>query len=89
MADKQSDSIVENLSVALKQLKKSFEPLTDAMAGLSQAITPYMQAMAPYIKYFVRYQKFIESVHPTGWLPYHTVSIDFVEECGDRCGLAR
>ena len=87
MTDSQSDSIVGNLAVALQLLKKSLEPLTEAMAGLSQAIAPYMQAMAPYIKYFVRYHKFIESVRPTGWLPYHTVSIDFVEECGDDVAL--
>ena len=87
MTDSRSDSIVENLAVALQLLKKSLEPLTEAMAGLSQAIAPYMQAMAPYIKHFVRYHKFIESVRPTGWLPYHTVSIDFVEVCGDDVAL--
>ena len=51
------------------------------MARISEAITPYVEAMAPYIRQFVRYKRFIDSVHATGWLPYHAVSIDYVEEC--------
>ena len=57
------------------------------MSRVSQAITPFLEAIAPYIKHFVRYNKFIDSVRPTGWLPYHTVSIDYVEECRDDVSL--
>ena len=45
------------------------------------------QAIAPYIDQFVRYHKFINAVRATGWLPYHTLSIDYVEECGDDVAL--
>ena len=40
-----------------------------------------VQAVAPYIESFFRYNRFIDSVRATGWLPYHTVSIVQVEEC--------
>ncbi len=43
--------------------------------------------MAPHVEQFARYNKFVDSVHASGWLPYHTVSIDYVEECGDDVSL--
>ena len=83
MTDSQADSMVKNLAVAARQLAKSLEPFIEAMALISQVIAPYLKAMTPYIEQLVRYHKFIDSVRVTGWLPYHTVSIDYVEECGD------
>ena len=76
MTYSQADSIGKNLDVVLRQLAKPLEPLIEAMSRISQA-------MAPYIEQLVKYHKFIDSVSATGWLPYHTVSIDYVEECGD------
>ena len=65
-----------------------------AMARISQTITPYLEAIAPYVEaiapyleHFARFDKFIDAVHATGWLPYHTVAIDCVEECGDDVAL--
>ena len=80
MTDSQSDSIIKNLDVALRQFAKALEPFIEVMARISQA-------MAPYIERLAKYHKFIDSVSATGWLPYHTVSIDYVEECGDDVPL--
>lgn len=76
-----------NLGAALQRLVEPLQPFIQSMSRVSQAITPFLEAIAPYIKHFVRYNKFIDSVRPTGWLPYHTVSIDYVEECRDDVSL--
>ena len=87
MTDSQADSIVKHLAVALQPLAKSLGPFIEAMARLSQAIAPYVKAMAPHIEQLVKYHQFIDSVRATGWLPYHTLSMDYVEECGDDVAL--
>ena len=74
MIDKKFAPIAQNLVTALQQQMGPLQPFIQAMAQISQAI-------APYIKGFVRYEKFIDSVRATGWLPYHTLSIDYVEKC--------
>ena len=97
MTDKQIIQSLLNLSAALNRMLEPLQPfiqvmerISQAMERVSQAMTPFLEAVAPYIKYieyYARYRKFIDSVHPTGWLPYHTVSMDFVEECGDDVSL--
>lgn len=77
--------VVQKLSEALQQMVvalRPFRPFVQELARISQALAPYVQAIAPYIESFARYNKFVDSVDATGWLPYHTVSIDYVEECG-------
>ena len=81
MTDHQPVQIVQTLVTTLHQLGKSLQPLIRISTRISEAITPYVESLAPYIEQFARYNRFINSVHATGWLPYHTVSIDFVEEC--------
>ena len=87
MIDKKFAPIAQNLVTALQQLMGSIQPFIQAMAQISKAIAPYVEAMAPYIKEFVRYEKFIDSVRATGWLPYHTLSIDYVEKCAEDTAL--
>ncbi len=82
MTDNQTIQSLPELIAVLSRKLEPFQPFLQSMERISQAITPFLEEMAPYIEYFARYSKFIESVRPTGWLPYHTVSIDCVEECG-------
>lgn len=82
--------VFQKLSEALQQFEaalRPFRPFVQELARISQAIAPYVQAIAPYIESFARYNKFVDSVGSTGWLPYHTVSIDYVEECGNDMPL--
>ena len=82
MTDKQIIQSLLDLSAALNRMLEPLQPFIQSMARVSQAIAPFLEAVAPYIEGYARYLKFIASVRPTGWLPYHTVSIDYVEECG-------
>ena len=83
MADNQALQGVANLATALQRLTEPFQPIIQSMARVSQAIVPNLEAIAPHIEHVFRYTKFINAVRPTGWLPYHTVPMDYVEECGD------
>ena len=87
MTNNQAIQSLLKLGAALNRMLEPLQPFIQSMARVSQAITPFLEAVAPYIQPFVRYSKFIDSVRPTGWLPYHTVSIDYVEECGDDVDL--
>ena len=80
MIDKKFAPIAQNLVTALQRQMGPLQPFIQAMAHISQAI-------APYIKGLVRYEKFIDSVRATGWLPYDTLSIDYVEECAEDTAL--
>ena len=59
------------------RLNKSAAPIVQK---LSEALQQLAQAIAPHVELVVRYSKFIDSVSATGWLPYHSVPIQFVEE---------
>ena len=87
MTDNQAIQSVLKLGAALQRLVEPLQPFIQSLQRVSQAIAPFLEAIAPYIEHLVRYNKFIDSVRPTGWLPYHTVSLDYVEECRDDVSL--
>lgn len=87
MTDKRLFRNLQKLASALNELVEPFQPLMQVLQRFSQAISPFVDAIAPYIEHFERYNKFISAVQLTGWLPYHTVSIDIVEECGADVAL--
>ena len=87
MTDNQPIQGLLTLARAVNRMLEPLQPFIQTMARVSEAITPFLEAVAPYIEHFVRYNKFIDAVRPTGWLPYHTVSIDYVEECGGDISL--
>ncbi len=87
MVDSQPIQGVVSLATALQRLTEPFQPFIQSMERVSQAVAPFLEAIAPHIEHFVRYNKFIDAVRPTGWLPYHTVPMDYVEECGDDVSL--
>ena len=89
MIDNNAIQSVQKLGAALQRLVEPLQPFIQSLQRVSQAIAPVLEAIAPHIEYFVRYSKFIDSVRPTGWLPYHTVSLDYVEECGDDVSLLK
>ena len=67
--------VVQNLPAALQQLEAVLRPFVQSLTRLSQAIVTHIAPIAKYLN-------FIDSVDATGWLPYHTVSIAYVEKCG-------
>lgn len=81
--NKSAAPIVQKLSEALQQLEAAFRPFAQELVLISQAIAP----LAPHVELFVRYHKFIDSVSATGWLPYHSVPIQYVEECDGNTPL--
>ncbi len=83
MADNQTIQSLVGIGTALNQMLEPFQPLIQSMTRVSQAIAPYLETLAPYIQHLVRYNKFVDSVHQTRWLPYYTVSIDYVEKYAD------
>ncbi len=83
MTDNQAIQSVLKLGAELRRLLEPLQPFIQSLQRVSQAIAPFLEAIAPHIEGFVRYSKFMDSVRPTAWLPYHTVSLDYVEECGD------
>ena len=87
MTDKQVLADLQKLGGALNQLLEPFQPLIQLLQQFSKAISPFVEAIASQIEHFVKYDQFLKAVQPTGWLPYHTVSIDFVEACGDDVAL--
>ncbi len=87
MTNDQSVPIAHNLVAALNKLEESLRPFVQALAGIAEAIHPFVSAIAPKFEQLVRYHKFIDSVGATGWLPYYTISLVYVEECGDDVSL--
>ncbi len=87
MTDNHAIQSLQKLGAAVQRLVEPLQPFIQSMQRVSQAIAPVLEGIAPYIEHFVKYHKFIDSVRPTGWLPYHTVSLDYVEECGDDVSL--
>ena len=89
--DSSVDFALNDLFSAVEQLSQKIQPFIEALSeGLSRfnkAVQPFLEAIAPYIRAFVRYQKFIDSVGVTGWLPYHTLSLSYVEQCGHDAAL--
>ena len=71
---------IESLAVTLR-------PFVQEITRISQAIAPHIESIRSYAKSFERYSRFVDSVGATGWLPYHTVPISYVEECGGNTPL--
>ena len=74
--------VAKNPIEALQQAIVALRPFTDSFSRVVDAVTPCIQGIEPYIKGFGRYSNFIDSVSATGWLPYYTVSVDWVERIG-------
>ena len=89
--DASVEFVLNDLFSALEQMSQRIQPFIEALSeGISRfnkAVQPFLEAIAPYIRAFVRYQKFIDCVGATGWLPYHTLSPSYVEQCGDDAAL--
>ena len=87
---KRTDNTNQNvlkLGKALNQMVEPLQPFIQFVQRVSEAMAPIMEAVAPILEYFSRYNKFIDTVRPTGWLPYHTVSLNIVEDCENDVSL--
>ena len=85
---------MQRLSEAQQRLEEDLRPLAQALQRITETAVPYFEALqriseitVPYFEAFLRYDKFVGTVGATGWLPYHTVSIDYVAECGEDASL--
>ena len=78
---------LQDLGAAIRRMAESMEPFVRAMQQVSQAFAPVLEAIGPYIRHFHRYSRFVAAVSETGWLPYHTLSIDQVEDCRGDAAL--
>ncbi len=87
MADNRANKNALKLGEALNRMVEPLQPFVQFLQRVSEAMAPIVEAVAPLVEHFTSYNKFIDSVRPTGWLPYHTVSLDIVEECGDDVSL--
>ena len=79
--------VVQKLSEASQQLEMTLRPFAQGLARISQSLAPYIESIILDAKFFERYSKFVDSVGATGWLPYHTIPISYVEECGGNTSL--
>lgn len=73
-------SFVQQLSLGLKNLDAVARPFFDGLTRFAQAVGPYVSA-------FVKYDKFTTSVEATGWLPYYTVPVSLIDQCGEDNSL--
>lgn len=87
MTDNQAIQSTLKLGETLNKMVEPLQPFIQVLQRVSEAMAPIVEAIAPLVERYARYNKFIESVRPTGWLPYYTVSLDIVEECGDDVSL--
>lgn len=70
------DEILQLLRVAGESFFKAIEPVANAISQ----VLPRIAQMQPFIEAFERANKIIDSVSKTGWLPHHTLGIDYIEE---------
>ena len=73
----------------IKQIQKTFQPIVQCLVEVNrqtevftQRLIKVFQPFAPHVEAFVTYHKIIEAFDKTGWLPYHSAPVQFVEECG-------
>lgn len=79
--------VAQKLFEASQQLEVTLRPFVQELTRISQAIAPHIESIRLYAESFERCSKFIDSVGATGWLPYHTVPISYVAECGGNVSL--
>ena len=87
MTDNRANQNALKIGETLNRMVEPLQPLVQLLQRVSEAMAPIVEAAAPLVERFTIYNKFIDSVRPTGWLPYHTVSLDIVEECGEDVAL--
>ena len=73
----------------IKQIQKTFQPIVQCLVEVNrqtevftQRLIKVFQPFVPYMEAFVKYHKIVEAFDKTGWLPYHSAPVHYVEECG-------
>lgn len=70
------DEILRSLHAVGRSVTEKLEPVVNAVSKL----LPVLAQTQPYIEALLRANKIIDSLAKTGWLPYHTIGIDYIEE---------
>lgn len=70
------DEIIRSFRVAGKSFARAIEPVANAISQ----VLPIIAQMQPYIEALASANKIIDSVLATGWLPHHTIGIDYIKE---------
>ena len=85
--DQKPSEASQQLEMTLRSFAQDIRSFFQGLARISQSLAPYIESIILDAKFFERYSKFVDSVGATGWLPYHTVPISYVEECGGNTPL--
>ncbi len=73
-----------------ESMKRSSELMSGVSRSIEAALRPLLESishLAPVFRAYKKYQTFVESVNETGWLPYYSVPIHYVEECDGNIDL--
>ncbi len=76
-----------DIATAIGRILDPLKPVFQAIDKVAQSVAPVAEAITPLIVGFARYSKFMDDVRPTGWLPVHTLSIEFVEQWSNDTSL--
>ena len=89
-----SDAVKEMMNKHLlgisESMKRSSELMSEMSRSIEAALRPLLESishLAPVFRAYKKYQTFVESVNETGWLPYYSVPIHYVEECDGNIDL--
>ena len=74
-----NDEIFRGFQIAGKSLMKMLEPLAEAITKF----LPLLAQTGQYVEVLSRANKIIDAISETGWLPFHTMGIDYIEESLD------
>ena len=89
-----SDAVKEMMNKHLlgisESMKRSSELMSEMSRSIEAVLRPLLESishLAPVFRAYKKYQTFVESVNETGWLPYYSVPIHYVEECDGNIDL--
>ena len=72
--------VATQLTEALRQMQRSFDPFL-------RRLKEWSDAAAPYLKAFDEWNRKVDTLNEVGWLPYGSASLLRGEECGDDLAL--
>ena len=72
---------------AMNRMGENLQSFIQSAERSAKVAAIYFEAVLSSIEHFARYSNFINAVKPTGWLPYHTVPMELVEEFGHDVSL--
>ena len=68
-----------SLSLASEQLSETLEPVGRRIAPVFEQLQRFAESMSPFLGNFVRWNRLVDAVNESGWLPYRTVAPSEIE----------